>query len=70
MAESVMKKLSFLNRYLTVWIFLAIFLGLALGVLVPGMASFLDSLSVGTTSIPIVIGLDPHDVSTPSESEV
>jgi len=57
MAESVTKKLSFLNRYLTLWIFIAMFLGIALGVVVPGMADFLNSLSIGTTSIPIAIGL-------------
>ncbi len=57
MAESVMRRLSFLSRYLTLWILLAIFLGLASGVLTPGLAGFLNSLSVGTTSIPIAIGL-------------
>jgi len=57
MAEEVTKTLSFLNRYLTLWIFLAIFLGLALGVIFPGLADRLNSLSVGTTSIPIAIGL-------------
>jgi len=51
------QKLSFLTRYLTVWIFAAMFLGIALSVLIPGLADFLDSLSVGTTSIPIAIGL-------------
>jgi arsenite transporter len=51
------KKLSFLNRYLTVWIFLAIGLGIALGALVPQIADWLSSLSVGTTSIPIAVGL-------------
>lgn len=57
MAEAVTKKLSFLNRYLTLWIFLAMFIGVALGAVVPGIADFLDSLSIGTTSIPIAIGL-------------
>ena len=51
------KRLSFLNRYLTLWIFLAIFLGIGLGAAFPGIADFLDDLSVGTTSIPIAIGL-------------
>jgi len=51
------KRLSFLNRYLTLWIFLAIFLGIALGATVPGIADALNELSVGTTSIPIAIGL-------------
>jgi ACR3 family arsenite transporter len=52
-----MGKLSFLNRYLTIWIFLAMFIGIGLGVLVPGLANFINSLSIGTTSIPIAIGL-------------
>jgi ACR3 family arsenite transporter len=51
------KKLSFLNKYLTVWIFAAMGLGIALGVIVPGLADSLNSLSIGTTSIPIAIGL-------------
>jgi len=51
------KKLSFLNKYLTVWIFLAIFIGVGLGAAVPGIADGLNRLSVGTTSIPIAIGL-------------
>jgi len=50
-------KLSFLNRFLTVWIFLAMALGVGLGIAIPGLADALDSLSVGTTSIPIAIGL-------------
>jgi len=51
------KQLSFLNKYLTVWIFLAIFIGVGLGAAVPGIADGLTRLSVGTTSIPIAIGL-------------
>ena len=51
------KRLSFLNRYLTIWIFLAIFLGVGLGAVVPGIADGLNELSIGTTSIPIAIGL-------------
>jgi len=51
------KKLSFLNKYLTVWIFLAIFIGVGLGAAVPGIADGLNELSVGTTSIPIAFGL-------------
>jgi len=51
------KKLSFLDRYLTLWIFLAMFVGVFSGYLYPGIASFWDSLSSGTTNIPIAIGL-------------
>jgi len=51
------KQLSFLNKYLTVWIFLAIFVGIGLGAAIPGVADGLNSLSVGTTSVPIAMGL-------------
>ncbi len=57
MESSVVSKLSFLDRYLTLWIFLAMFVGVALGFVFPGFAEFLKSLSIGTTSIPIAIGL-------------
>ncbi len=57
MAESVTSKLSILDRYLTLWIFLAMILGVGLGALIPGIADILDSLSIGTTSIPIAVGL-------------
>lgn len=50
-------KLSWLDRYLTVWIFTAMALGIFLGWAAPNLASVLSSLSVGTTSIPMAIGL-------------
>lgn len=55
--EKISKKLSFLDRYLTLWIFLAMFLGVTAGSIFPGIAGFWDSLSSGTTNIPIAIGL-------------
>ncbi|HET9956264.1 MAG TPA: ACR3 family arsenite efflux transporter [Polyangiaceae bacterium] len=53
----VARKLSFLDRYLTVWIFAAMALGVGLGYVAPGFTAALDRMSVGTTSVPIAIGL-------------
>ncbi len=51
------KRLSFLDRYLTVWIFAAMGVGVALGSLFPALVPFINGLSMGTTSIPIAAGL-------------
>lgn len=53
----IASRLSFLDRYLTLWIFLAMGVGVAVGNLAPGVVLLLDQLSVGTTSIPIAVGL-------------
>lgn len=52
-----MKKLSFLDRYLTLWIFLAMAVGVGLGAFFPGMSKILNTMSWETTNIPIAIGL-------------
>jgi ACR3 family arsenite transporter len=53
----LMRRLSFLDRYLTVWIFLAMAVGVGVGYLWPQVGETIQSASVGTTSIPIAIGL-------------
>ena len=54
---SKINKLSILDRFLTLWIFLAMFAGVFAGYLFPEIATFWDSMSLGTTNIPIAIGL-------------
>ena len=51
------KKLSFLDRYLTLWIFLAMVVGISIGYLFPSSSGFINSFSSGTTNIPLAIGL-------------
>jgi ACR3 family arsenite transporter len=57
MMETPVKQLSFLDRYLTLWIFLAMAAGIGIGYFAPSVPAMITGLSVGTTSIPIAIGL-------------
>jgi ACR3 family arsenite transporter len=52
-----MKKLGFLDRYLTLWIFLAMFVGVSLGYIFPGITGFWGHFEVGSTNVPLALGL-------------
>ncbi len=57
MSEQMVKRLSFIDRYLTIWIFAAMAFGVGLGYFIPGVEGLINSFQAGTTNIPIAAGL-------------
>jgi ACR3 family arsenite transporter len=57
MSQGIAKRLSFLDRFLTLWIFLAMFIGVGIGYVYPGVRDIINFVQVDTTNIPIAIGL-------------
>jgi ACR3 family arsenite transporter len=65
MTNSVTSRLGFLDRFLTVWIFTAMLIGIFAGWALPGMVPFLNRFNVGTTSISIAVGLRSYRMTIP-----
>lgn len=57
MKDTTLSNLSFLDRYLTLWIFVAMFVGVGIGYAFPQIKEFIDQFQIGTTNIPIALGL-------------